>query len=101
MAGTRARAVLVLLDEATLFAQHVFDTTAEVQTAATRWLWTYNHERPNWALGGTCPPRSWLLLPNSTHSAHYKWWGLPGRLSLIQLASQTGVDTSFRRKCRD
>ena len=36
-------------------AQHVFDTIAEVQAAATRWLWTYNHERPNMALGGITP----------------------------------------------
>jgi putative transposase len=36
-------------------AQHVFDTIDEVQAAATRWLWTYNHERPNMALGGITP----------------------------------------------
>lgn len=29
-------------------AQHVFDTIEEVQAAATRWLWTYNHERPQY-----------------------------------------------------
>jgi putative transposase len=27
----------------------------EVQEAATRWLWTYNNERPNIALGGSTP----------------------------------------------
>jgi len=25
------------------------------QASATRWLWTYNHERPNMALGGITP----------------------------------------------
>ena len=27
----------------------------QVQDTATRWLWTYNHERPNMALGGITP----------------------------------------------
>lgn len=35
--------------------QHLFDTIAQVQDFATRWLWTYNHERPNMALGGITP----------------------------------------------
>jgi len=36
-------------------AQTLFDTIEEVQIAATRWLWTYNNERPNMALGGITP----------------------------------------------
>jgi putative transposase len=36
-------------------AQHLFGSIAEVQEAATRWLWTYNNERPNMALGGFTP----------------------------------------------
>jgi putative transposase len=36
-------------------AQYCFDTITEVQDFATRWLWTYNHERPNMALGGITP----------------------------------------------
>jgi len=36
-------------------AQHLFDTIADVQDAATQWLWTYNNERPNMALGGITP----------------------------------------------
>lgn len=36
-------------------AQHLFESLAEVQDFATRWLWTYNHERPNMALGGITP----------------------------------------------
>lgn len=35
--------------------QYLFDTLEEVQAFATRWLWTYNHERPNMALGGITP----------------------------------------------
>lgn len=35
--------------------QTLFDSIAEVQDAATRWLWTYNHERPNMAIGGITP----------------------------------------------
>ncbi len=36
-------------------SQDLFDTIGEVQDAATRWLWTYNNERPNMALGGITP----------------------------------------------
>ena len=36
-------------------AQYLFDSIEEVQEYATRWLWTYNNERPNMALGGITP----------------------------------------------
>ena len=36
-------------------AQYLFSSIAEVQDHATRWLWTYNNERPNMALGGITP----------------------------------------------
>lgn len=32
-----------------------FETIEEVQDHATRWLWTYNNERPNMAIGGMTP----------------------------------------------
>lgn len=35
--------------------QYVFDTLDEVRDFATRWLWTYNHERPNMGIGGITP----------------------------------------------
>lgn len=35
--------------------QDLFDMIEEVQYAATRWLWTYNNERPNTAIGGITP----------------------------------------------
>lgn len=35
--------------------QYLFDDIDEVQDFATRWLWNYNHERPNMALGGITP----------------------------------------------
>ena len=35
--------------------QYLFESIAQVQDAATRWLWTYNNERPNMALGGITP----------------------------------------------
>jgi len=37
--------------------QHLFSSIAEVQDQATRWLWTYNNERPNMAIGGVPPTR--------------------------------------------
>ena len=36
-------------------SQYLFDTIAEVQDYATRWLWLYNNERPNMAIGGITP----------------------------------------------
>jgi putative transposase len=36
-------------------SQTLFESIAEVQESATRWLWTYNHERPNMAIGGITP----------------------------------------------
>jgi putative transposase len=36
-------------------SQTLFGSIEEVQHAATRWLWTYNNERPNMALGGITP----------------------------------------------
>lgn len=36
-------------------AQYMFSTIEEVQNFATTWIWNYNHERPNMALGGITP----------------------------------------------
>jgi putative transposase len=36
-------------------AQHLFDSIEQMQDYATDWLWHYNHERPNMALGGFTP----------------------------------------------
>lgn len=35
--------------------QSIFEEIEQVQDAATSWLWTYNNERPNMALGGITP----------------------------------------------
>lgn len=43
-------------------AHYLFDSIAEVQAFATRWLWTYNHERPNMALGGITPKQKLALV---------------------------------------
>ena len=42
--------------------QYLFDRIAEVQDFATRWLWTYNHERPNMGLGGITPKQKLALV---------------------------------------
>lgn len=36
-------------------AQNLFESIQEVQDQATRWLWTYNNDRPNMAIGGVTP----------------------------------------------
>lgn len=35
---------------------HLFDSVEHAQELATKWLWTYNNERPHSAIGGV-PPR--------------------------------------------
>lgn len=35
--------------------QYLFETIEEAQKIATQWLWTYNHQRPNMAIGGIPP----------------------------------------------
>ena len=42
-------------------ASNLFNDIEQVQDIATRWLWTYNHERPNMALGGITPMQKLAL----------------------------------------
>lgn len=42
-------------------SHYLFDSIEEVQDFATRWLWTYNHERPNMALGGFTPKQKMAM----------------------------------------
>ena len=34
---------------------HLFSSVSEIKNFATNWLWTYNIERPNMAIGGITP----------------------------------------------
>ena len=36
-------------------SQYYWSDLAEVQDFATKWMWSYNHNRPNMALGGFTP----------------------------------------------
>jgi putative transposase len=38
---------------------HAFESIEQAQYLATEWLWIYNNERPNTAIGGV-PPRRLL-----------------------------------------
>lgn len=42
--------------------QYLFDTLDEVRDFATRWLWTYNYERPNMGIGGITPMQKLALV---------------------------------------
>jgi putative transposase len=42
-------------------SQYLFSSIQEVQEYATRWLWTYNNERPNMGLGGITPKQKLAL----------------------------------------
>ena len=47
-------------------SHYLFESIEEVQNYATEWMWTYNHERPNMALGGITPKQKSALLTLST-----------------------------------
>ena len=51
--------------------QYLFNDLAEMQDHATRWLWTYNHDRPNMGLGGITPKQKLALMAlTSTSETH-------------------------------
>ncbi len=43
-------------------SQYYWHDLAEVQDVATKWMWPYNHDRPNMALGGFTPKQR-LAMP--------------------------------------
>jgi len=43
-------------------SQYLFENIAQVQLHATQWLWTYNNERPNTAIGGITPRQKLALV---------------------------------------
>jgi putative transposase len=47
-------------------SHHLFEPIEAVQNYATDSPWTYNHERPNMALGGITPKQKLALLTNTT-----------------------------------
>jgi len=47
-------------------SHYLFESIGEVQDYATQWMWTYNHERPNMALGGITPKQKLALVITST-----------------------------------
>lgn len=43
-------------------SHHLFESIGQVQEFATRWLWIYNNERPNMALGGITPKQKLAMV---------------------------------------
>lgn len=43
-------------------SQYLFGSVEQVQTYATKWLWTYNNERPNTAIGGITPKQKLAMV---------------------------------------
>ena len=42
-------------------SQYYWSDLAEVQDFATKWMWSYNHDRPNMALGGFTPKQRLVM----------------------------------------
>jgi len=49
-----------------LLSPHLFDSIEQVQDAATRWQWSYNHDRPSMALNGRTPIQCLQAYTNNT-----------------------------------
>ena len=41
--------------------EHLFESIEHAQETATEWLWRYNNERPNMAIGGITPNQKLAL----------------------------------------
>jgi hypothetical protein len=54
-------------------AHTLLDAIEDVQAAATRWRWTYHHERPKLALGGIPPAMQRARAASLPAGAHQKW----------------------------
>jgi TPR repeat protein len=57
--------------------QYLLESIAEVQTFDTRWLWTYNHQRPKMALEASPLCRSWPWRPGLYFCRPVEMGGLP------------------------
>jgi len=42
-------------------SQHYWQSIDEVQMFATQWMYKYNHQRPNMALGGITPKQRLVM----------------------------------------
>ncbi|GAA5107636.1 hypothetical protein GCM10023211_08980 [Orbus sasakiae] len=53
-------------------SHYIYNEISELQDKATRWLWTYNHERPNMGIGWITPMQKLKLIQqqNSTPNFH-------------------------------
>lgn len=51
-------------------SHYLFDSVTELQNFATEWLWVYNNERPNMALGGITPMQRLAQINISTSELH-------------------------------
>jgi putative transposase len=49
--------------------QYIIETIEEAQEHATKWLWTYNNERPNMGIGGITPAQKLKMKPNQNLAA--------------------------------
>ena len=47
-------------------SHYIFSDIDEIQDQATRWLWTYNNERPNMGIGGITPIQRLMLANKNT-----------------------------------
>ena len=68
--------------------QNIFETIEEAHKQATDWLWTYNNDRPNMAIGGLTPAMKLKMggLPRAIRVSKYEenmtWmWGIEAALS--------------------
>ena len=68
--------------------QNIFETIKEAQDEATEWLWTYNYDRPNMAIGGLTPAMKLKMgglhraIRVSKYEENMTWmWGIEAALN--------------------
>ena len=65
--------------------QNIFETIEEAQDQTTEWLWTYNNELPNMAIGGVTPSMKLEMAALFYKRSPLKMAGVPSKVRRTQL----------------
>ncbi len=75
--------------------QYYFESIDEVQNFETRWMWTYNYERPNMGSGGITPKQKLAVaVPVSTFNL-----GKNGGITVVLYTEYSSLMPFFTSSC--
>jgi len=78
-------------------SQYEWENLEHVQDYATRWMWSYNHERPNMALGGFTPKQRLAMAASISTSAPSKNGSITDVLMVTQLKELEAENVRLRK----